>query len=156
MADSALRLPPCPQRLPLLFPKISLRCDFREPYFTACGISADADHLHGRLFCRWRCSTDLNRPRAARAVRARERPSAATLCRGSRRETAIQQSIRSPADSSRQGAMADSALRLPPCPQRLPLLFPKISLRCDFREPCFTPPSTAKRHGRQCTKRRLP
>ena len=43
------------------FPKISRRCDFREPYFTACGVSADADHLHGRLFCRWRCSTDLNR-----------------------------------------------------------------------------------------------
>ena len=54
------------------FPKISLRCDFREPYFTACGVSADADHLHGRLFCRWRCSTDLNRPRTARAVRASE------------------------------------------------------------------------------------
>ena len=38
--------------------------------------------------------------------------------------------------SSRQGAMADGALCVPPCPQRLPLLFPKISLRCDFREPC--------------------
>ena len=29
--------------------------------------------------------------------------------------------------SSRQGAMADGALRLPPRPQRLPLLFPKSS-----------------------------
>ena len=36
-----------------------------------------------------------------------------------------------------QGAMADGALCLPPCPLRLPLLFPKISLRCDFREPCL-------------------
>ena len=34
-----------------------------------------------------------------------------------------------------QGAMAGGALCLPPCPSRLPLLFPKISLRCDFREP---------------------
>ena len=38
----------------------------------------------------------------------------------------------------RQGAMAGDALRLPPCPSRLPLLFPKISQRCDFREPCFS------------------
>ena len=37
--------------------------------------------------------------------------------------------------SSRQGTMADGALRLPPRLLRLPLLFPKISLRCDFREP---------------------
>ena len=29
--------------------------------------------------------------------------------------------------SSRQGAMAGGALHLPPCPQRLPLLFPKSS-----------------------------
>ena len=32
MADGALRLPSCPLRLPFLFPKISLRCDLREPY----------------------------------------------------------------------------------------------------------------------------
>ena len=31
----------------------------------------------------------------------------------------------SPLCSSRQGAMAGDALRLPPCPLRLPLLFPK-------------------------------
>ena len=32
-----------------------------------------------------------------------------------------------PLPRRRQGAMADGALRLPPCPQRLPLLFPKSS-----------------------------
>ena len=44
-----------------------------------------------------------------------------------------------PPTRRRQGAMAGSALCLPPCPKRLPLLFPKISLRCDFREPCNNP-----------------
>ena len=58
MADGALRLPSRPLRLPLLFPKISLRCDFREPCFTSCGVSAggatipymEKAALHGRLF----------------------------------------------------------------------------------------------------------
>ena len=44
-----------------------------------------------------------------------------------------------PPTRRRQGARAGSALCLPPCLKRLPLLFPKISLRCDFREPCNNP-----------------
>ncbi len=104
MAVGALRLPPCPQRLPLLFPKISLRCDFWEPCFIACGVSADTRWGHERKKCA--------------DVGSRERSEA-------------------PPTRRRQGAMAVGALRLPPCPQRLPLLFPKISLRCDFWEPCF-------------------
>ena len=58
--------------------------------------------------------------------------------------------------SSRQGAMADGALRLPPRPLRLPLLFPKISRRCDFREPYIFPfrgfgrmPHLQRRQNRQ-------
>ena len=58
------------------------------------------------------------------------RASEATLCRGSRRETAMHKSDALP--RRRQGALAVGALRLPPCPLRLPLLFPKISLTLRF------------------------
>ena len=53
----------------------------------ACGVSADTLKVHLYKY-------------KARRVRARERPTAATLCRGSRRETAIQRSIRRSAEGA--------------------------------------------------------
>ena len=74
MAVGALRLPPCPQRLPLLFPKISLRCDFWEPCFIACGVSATggvkSDEISGKkpvFFC-W---SRRQAPRTCLAIAAR-------------------------------------------------------------------------------------
>ena len=132
MAGGALCLPPCPSRLPLLFPKISLRCDFREPclffearhYKTRTAFTFPAKALR-QIGCAgaktWFClreylvHTFLGRmlPAIFRDVK--------TIPRGAVRLSAWFSSLR----SSRQGAMAGGALCLPPCPLRLPLLFPK-------------------------------
>ena len=72
--------------------------------------------------CWWGCSKGANRRGAAAAVRARERPSAATLCRGSRRETATR-SIRRSADSSpaRRHGRRRASLAAPPAAPAAPL-----------------------------------
>ena len=77
-----------------------------------------------------RCSKGANRRGYAAAIRARERPSAATLCRGSRRETATR-SIRRSADSSpaRRHGRRRASLAAPPAAPAAPLPKNLTSLR---------------------------
>ncbi len=149
-------LPPCLKRLPLLFPKISLRCDFREPCnnpfrgFGGFPIYQKRRHPCG---CRRFCMPAGSEPEGF--VRAKRRSAEGTplgvsadsqihpkrqppvwvaallyarLVLRTRRVRASEATLRRLVAGKAPWQAARYACRLA-------CLFPKISLRCDFREP---------------------
>ena len=139
MAGGALCLPPRPLRLPLLFPKnlTSLRFSgalfiFQGTPLSKCrGFTFPARAAGMRqIECAYRkarlsdaqeivcivltISFELTKEKVVRQ---------GGTCRA--RGFAVLAAVSPLCGSSRQGAMADGALCLPPCPPRLPLLFPK-------------------------------